>query len=338
MIMEKRILGKTNLELGVVGFGGIPAQKLGKEQVLELLTEAYDQGMNFIDTARGYMASEELIGYALEKLGRDKFYLATKSMSRTYKGIMDEFNVSLSLLRTDYIDLYQFHNVKTFDEYEQIMADDGAYRAVKELQEQGKIKEIGITGHSKEVLDKAIDTDLFSTIQYPYNAVETQGEELFAKAKDKNIGVIVMKPLAGGAIAEGELAIRYILDNPNVSVVIPGMDTPAQVIENAKAGIDRRDMTKEEKEILDKEASTLGAEFCRRCGYCLPCPEGIDIPTNFLMEGYYTRYNLQEWAKERYEAMPIKATDCIECGVCETKCPYDLPIRKMLKNVEKVLG
>ena len=338
MIMEKRILGKTNLELGVVGFGGIPAQRLGKEQVLELLTEAYNQGMNFIDTARGYMASEELIGYALEKLGRDKFYLATKSMSKTYKGIMDEFNVSLSLLRTDYIDLYQFHNVKTFDDYEEIMAEDGAYRAVKELQEQGKIKEIGITGHSKEVLDKAIDTDLFSTIQYPYNAVESQGEELFAKAKAKNIGVIVMKPLAGGAIAEGELAIRYVLDNPNVSVVIPGMDTPAQVIENAKAGIDRRDMTKEEKEILDKEASTLGAEFCRRCGYCLPCPEGIDIPTNFLMEGYYTRYNLQEWAKGRYEAMPIKATDCIECGVCETKCPYDLPIRKMLKNVEKVLG
>lgn len=336
--MEKRILGKTDFEVSVVGFGGIPAQRLDKEQVLELITEAYNQGMNFIDTARAYMASEELIGYALEKLGRDKFYLATKSMNRTYEGIIDEFNLSLSFLRTDYIDLYQFHNVKTFEEYDQIMSDDGAYKAVKELKEQGKIKEIGITSHSKEVLDMAIDTGTFNTIQYPYNAVETQGEELFKKAKANNIGVIVMKPLAGGAISKGELAIRYILENPNISVVIPGMESIAQIIQNSRAGIDRREMVEEEKEILAKEASTLGAEFCRRCGYCLPCPQGIDIPTNFLMEGYYTRYNLEDWAQGRYEAMSPRANDCIECGICETKCPYDLPIIKMLENVVKVLG
>ncbi|NLC04432.1 MAG: aldo/keto reductase [Tissierellia bacterium] len=336
--MEKRILGKTGFEVSVVGFGGIPAQRLDKEQVLELLREAYDQGMNFIDTARGYMASEELIGYGLEKLGRDKFYLATKSMSKTYEGIIDEFNLSLSLLRTDYIDLYQFHNVKSFEEYDQIMGDNGAYKAVKELQEQGKIREIGISSHSKDVLDMVIDTGFFNTIQYPYNAVEIQGEEIFKKAKANNIGVIVMKPLAGGAISKGELAIRYVLDNPNISVVIPGMDSVAQIIQNARAGIDRREMTDEEKEILDKEASTLRDEFCRRCGYCLPCPEGIDIPSNFLMEGYYTRYNLKDWAKGRYEGMSPNAKDCIECGICETKCPYDLPIMKMLKNVVAVLG
>ena len=335
--MEKRILGKTDFELSVVGFGGIPAQRLDREQVLELLTEAYSQGMNFIDTARGYMASEELIGYALEKLGRDKFYLATKSMSWTYEGILEEFNLSISLLRTDYIDLYQFHNVKTFDEYDQIMSEDGAYKAVKELKEQGKIKEIGITSHSKEVLDRVIDTGFFNTIQYPYNAVENQGEELFKKAKANNIGVIVMKPLAGGAISKGELAIRYILNNPNVSVVIPGMENITQIRQNSRAGIDRREMTEEEKERLAKEASTLGEEFCRRCGYCLPCPQGIDIPTNFLMEGYYTRYNLKEWAQGRYEGMSPKANDCIECGVCETRCPYDLPIIKMLKNVVEVM-
>lgn len=335
--MEKRILGKTDFEVSVVGFGGIPAQRLDKEEVLELLTEAYNKGMNFIDTARGYMASEELIGYALEKLGRDKFYLATKSMARTYEGIIKEFNLSLSLLRTDYIDLYQFHNVKTFEEYDKIMGQDGAYRAVKELQEEGKIKEIGITGHSKEVLDRAVDAGLFNTIQYPYNAVETQGEELFKKAKANNIGVIVMKPLAGGAILKGELAIRYILDNPNISVVIPGMENISQIRQNARAGSDRREMTEEERESLAKEAGSLGAEFCRRCGYCLPCPQGIDIPTNFLMEGYYTRYNLKEWAQGRYDGMSPKASACIECGICQTKCPYDLPIIDMLKNVVKVL-
>lgn len=336
--MEKRILGRTNFKVSVVGFGGIPAQRLDKDEVLELLREAYNKGMNFIDTARGYMASEELIGYALEELGRDKFYLATKSMDRTYEGIINEFNLSLSLLRTDYIDLYQFHNVKTFEEYDKIMSEDGAYKAVKELQAQGKIKEIGITGHSKEVLDKAIDTGLFNTIQYPYNAVETQGEELFKKAKANNIGVIVMKPLAGGAILKGELAIRYILDNPNISLVIPGMENISQIRQNARAGTDRREMTDQEKESLAKEASSLGAEFCRRCGYCLPCPQGIDIPTNFLMEGYYTRYNLEDWAQGRYDSMSPKASACIECGSCESKCPYDLPIINMLKNVVKVLG
>lgn len=336
--MEKRILGKTNLEVSVVGFGGIPAQRLSKEEVLELLTVAYNQGMNFIDTARGYMASEELLGYALEKLGRDKFYLATKSMSKTYEGIIEDFNISLSLLRTDYIDLYQFHNIKTFEEYDQVMGENGAYIAVKELKEQGKIREIGITSHSKEVLNMAIDTGLFNTIQYPYNAVETQGEELFKKAKANNIGVIIMKPLAGGAISKGELAIRFILDNPNVTVVIPGMDSVSQIVQNAKAGKDRREMTEEEKEILNKEASTLGLEFCRRCGYCMPCTVGIDIPTNFLMEGYYTRYDLKEWAQSRYESLSPRANDCIECGICETKCPYDLPIMKMLKNVTGVLG
>lgn len=336
--MEKRILGKTNLEVSVVGFGGIPAQRLTKEEVLELLTVAYDQGMNFIDTARGYMASEELLGYALEKVGRGKFYLATKSMSKTYEGIIEEFNISLSLLRTDYIDLYQFHNIKTFEEYDQVMGENGAYKAVKELKEQGKIREIGITSHSKEVLDMAIDTGLFNTIQYPYNAVETQGEELFKKAKANNIGVIVMKPLAGGAISKGELAIRFILDNPNITVVIPGMDSVSQIIQNARAGKDRREMTIEEKEILNTEASTLGPEFCRRCGYCMPCTVGIDIPTNFLMEGYFTRYNLKEWAQTRYDLLSPRANDCIECGICETKCPYNLPIMKMLKNVTGVLG
>lgn len=336
--MEKRILGSTNFELSVVGFGGIPAQRLDKDQVLELLTEAYNQGMNFIDTARGYMASEELIGYALEKLGRDKFYLATKSMSKTYEGIKEEFYTSLKLLRTDFIDLYQFHNIRTMEEFEIVIGENGAYQAVKELKEQGKIKEIGITSHSKDVLDYAIDTALFNTIQYPYNAVETQGEELFRKAKANNLGVIVMKPLAGGAISKGELAIRFVLNNPNVTVVIPGMESTSQIIQNARAGIDRREMTEEEIDILNKESSTLGAEFCRRCGYCLPCEVGIDIPTNFLMEGYYTRYKLKEWAESRYGSMSPRADDCIECGLCEARCPYDLPIMKMLKGVREVLA
>lgn len=336
--MEKRILGKTNFEVSVVGFGGIPVQRVDEETAYKLLEEAYNQGMNFIDTARGYRESEALIGKALERLGREKFIIATKSMDRTYEGIKKDLQTSLELLRTDYIDLYQFHNIRTMDDLEFIMSENGALRALKEAKEQGIIREIGITSHNVDILDKAIDTGEFNTIQCPYNPVEKQGEAVFEKAKLNNIGVIIMKPMAGGAISKGELSLRFILSNPNITVAIPGMDSLEQVRENANAGIDRRPMTREEEEELFVEAESLGSEFCRRCGYCLPCTESIDIPSQFVIDSYYTRYNLQDWAIDRYRAMAIKAEHCIECGLCESKCPYNLPIMKMLKKVATNLG
>jgi len=331
--MEKRILGKTKYEVSSVGVGGIPIQRVDVDTSVEILREALKQGINFIDTARGYMESEALIGHALEILGRDKFILATKSMARTYDRIIEELHTSLKLLKTDYIDLYQFHNVRTTDELEEVLGENGALKAIKEYKKKGVIKEIGITSHSKNVLDIAIDTGEFSTIQFPYNAIEKQGEPLFEKANKKNIGIIIMKPLAGGAISKGELAVRFILENPNISVVIPGMDSVEQVLENSKAGIDRRTLSDDERVELDNEAKSLGTEFCRRCGYCAPCTEGIDIPTQFIVDSYYTRYNLQEWASVRYNGMSPKASDCSYCGLCEARCPYDLPIREMLKKV-----
>ena len=164
------------------------------------------------------------------------------------------------------------------------------------------------------------------------------GERVFQKAKERNIGVIVMKPLAGGAISKGELSLRFILENDNVTTAIPGMDSIEQVRENTKAGSDRRLLTDDEREELNKEAKTLGEQFCRRCGYCAPCSVGIDIQSQFLLDGYYTRYNLQDWAISRYKAMDVRAGDCIECGDCELRCPYDLPIIEMLKRVESNLG
>ena len=331
--MEKRVLGRTNFEVSAVGIGGIPIQRVDKDEAIAIMKEALDQGMNFIDTARGYMASEELIGQALEELGRENFILATKSMSRSYDGIMEEFSTSLKLLKTDYIDLYQFHNVKTQDEYETVMGQGGAYQAVKELQAKGLIKEIGISSHSVDTLEVAIDSGNFSTIQFPYNAIETQGEDIFKKAKEKNIGAIIMKPLAGGAISNGEAAIRFVLENPNISVVIPGMDSIDQVRENAGAGKDRRPLNKDERKLLMDEAGALGNEFCRRCRYCDPCSVGIDISGNFIVDSYFTRYDLEDWARSRYNAMEVSAKDCIECGDCEPRCPYDLPIIDMLKKV-----
>nr|WP_300006220.1 aldo/keto reductase [Tissierella sp.] len=332
--MKKRRLGKTELMVSPVGFGGIPIQRLDEDLAYDLLKEAYENGMNFIDTARGYMESEALLGSALEKIGRDKFIIATKSMSRTYEGVKEEFETSLKNLRTDHIELFQFHNIRTEAELKIVMGENGAYRAIKEYQDKGIIGSIGVTSHSTDFLDAALDTDFFSTIQYPYNPVERQGEGVFKKARSKDIGVIVMKPLAGGAIPKGELCIRFILENEDVTVAIPGMESVDQIRENIKPAQDGQPLTDEERAELLEEASTLGEEFCRRCGYCAPCTVGIDIPGQFIIDGYYTRYNLQNWAKSRYEGLEIKASDCIECGICEAKCPYDLPIIKMMNKVE----
>lgn len=333
--MHKRRLGRTNFEVSVIGFGGIPIQKVSKEEAIDLIMTANKQGINFIDTARGYGKSEELIGYGIEKCGRDKFIIATKSPVRDYEGMKKEIETSLKLLRTDCIDLYQLHLVRTEEQYKMVMSENGALRALKEAKSKGLIKEIGITSHDASILEKAIETGEFSTIQFPYSPVERQGEKLFERAKELDIGVIIMKPVAGGAIRNVSLSLRFIIENPNISVVIPGMDKIEQVIENSSVGKDVRPLTDEERAIIMKEAEELGSEFCRRCGYCAPCPQGIDIPTQFVLEGYYLRYDLKDWAKERYEKLQHKASDCIECGQCEPKCPYDLPIRQMLKRVSR---
>ncbi len=336
--MEKRVLGKTGLNVSAIGFGGIPLQRIDKDSAIKVIEELNNQGINFIDTARGYTVSEELIGYGLEKVGREKFILATKSMVRDYEGMKNDIDISLKNLRTECIDLYQLHNVRTEEDYNKVVGEGGALKALEEAKNQGKIKHIGITSHDLNILEKGVESGCFETIQFPYNPVERQAEELFKRANNIGIGVIVMKPLAGGAITNAELSLRFILENANVSVAIPGMDSIEQIRENARVGNSYRKLNDVERDVIMTEAKKLGTEFCRRCGYCAPCPQDIDIPTQFLMEGYYSRYNLKDWSKERYSTFTSKASDCIECGECETRCPYDLPIRKMLKKVVNILG
>ena len=334
--MEYRVLGKTGLNISRMGFGGIPIQKIDAEGTKALMHRLVDMGVNYIDTARGYTVSESYLGYALEGI-RDRFVLATKSMARSKEAMEKDIAISLENLRTDYIDLYQVHNPSAKD-LEQVLAPDGALEALIEAKNAGKIGHIGITLHAVDLFQKALELPWVETIMFPYNIVETQAEELIAQCAEKNIGFICMKPLAGGAIDNGNLALRFIANNPSVSVIIPGMADIREIDENVASVANTSPLTDEEQQKIEEIRSQLGTNFCRRCNYCAPCSTGINIPIVFLLEGYLTRYNLKDWAITRYDALPKKASDCIECGACENRCPYNLPIREMMKNISKVFG
>lgn len=334
--MEYRILGKTGLNVSMMGLGGIPIQRIDAAGTRVLVEALVANGVNYIDTARGYSVSEEYLGHALDGL-RDKFIIATKSMARTKDSMAKDIDISLCNLKTEYIDLYQVHN-PTSAQLEQVAAEGGALEALQDAKKAGKVRHIGLTAHSVEVFEKAISLDWVETIMFPYNIVETQGEELIKRCAEKNIGFIVMKPLAGGAIEDPTLAMRFISANPNVSVIIPGMAEVAELTQNLAAVNDTAPLSCSELEKINSIRKELGTQFCRRCGYCAPCSVGISIPSMFLFEGYLKRYGLADWARGRYEAMAKTASDCIGCGLCEERCPYNLPIREMLKRTAKAFG
>ena len=334
--MEYRVLGKTGLKISRMGFGGIPIQRIDAEGTKVLMHKLMDAGVNYIDTARGYTVSEEYLGYALEGI-RDKFVIATKSMSRTKEAMARDIDISLKNLRTDYIDLYQVHNAAPA-QVEQVMAPGGALEALLEAKEAGKIGHIGITAHAIETFQMALELPWVETIMFPYNIVESQGEQLIRKCTEKNIGFIVMKPLAGGAIEDATIALRYICANPDVTVAIPGMAEISELEQNIAACSNTAPLSHEEKTKVLEIRSALGTQFCRRCNYCAPCAAGISIPNVFLFEGYLSRYGLEGWARDRYASIPKHASDCIGCGACESRCPYNLPIRDMMKRAAEKFG
>ena len=334
--MEYRILGKTGLKISRLGFGGIPIQRIDAEAAKPIIRQLMDSGINFIDSARGYTVSEEYIGGALEGI-REHFVLATKSMSRTKEAMAKDIEISLNNFRTNYIDLYQVHNAGLAD-LDTVMGEGGALEALQEAKAAGKIGHIGLTAHSIEVFEKALDLDWVETFMFPYNIVETHGAELIKKCAEKNIGFICMKPLAGGALENAPLAMRFLAANDDVTVIIPGMADAKEIEQNLAAVEDTSPLTEAELAEMDKIRNELGTQFCRRCNYCQPCAAGINISGVFLMQGYLNRYGLEGWARDRYGSFPKKASDCIGCGVCESRCPYNLPIREMLKKAAQDFG
>ena len=328
--------GRTGMKVSKVGFGGIPIQRIDQEAANALIDALIEYGVNYIDTARGYTISEQLIGNALVGK-RDRFYLATKSMARTKDAMAKDIEISLGNLHTDHIDLYQVHN-PSMEQLDTVLAPGGALEALMEAMCEGKVRHLGITAHSLKVFERALELDWVETIMFPYNIVESQCEYLLQKCTEKGIAFIAMKPMAGGAIEDGHTALRYIANNPDVTIAIPGMYSPEEVRINTEAGQDDSPLTESEQASIDEIRKTLTGNFCRRCNYCAPCTVGISIPNVFLFAGYLERYGLADWAKGRYATLPVKASACVECGECEKRCPYGLPIRNMLKKCAEEFG
>lgn len=331
-------LGRTGLKISRLGFGGIPIQRIDQPGTRALLQAAHEAGVNYLDTARGYTVSESWIGQSLEELGlRDEFVLATKCRALTKAEMEAELAKSLENLRTDHIELYQFHNPGPED-LKRILAPGGAMEALREAKAKGVVGHIGLTAHLAAVFETALEIPEIETIMFPYNIVEQQGAELIHRCAQAGKGFIAMKPLAGGAIEDGRLALRYVLSNPDVTVAIPGMADPGELANNVQGSENIAPLTEEEEQACRKVRDALGTQFCRRCNYCAPCTVGIQIPGVFLLQGYLNRYGLESWARERYAAVPVKAGACIQCGACETRCPYQLPIRAMLKQAAEDFG
>ena len=329
--MEYTNLGNTGLKVSRLGFGGIPIQRITQEEATALIRKLPEYGINYIDTARGYTVSEEYLGIAMEGI-RDKFVLATKSMARTREAMEKDIETSLKNLRTDHIDLYQVHNAPPA-QMKIVTGEGGALEALLEAKAAGKIGHIGITAHEIGTFEMGLEMDWVETIMFPYNFVELQAADLIRKCAEKGKGFICMKPLAGGAIENAPLAMRFIASNKYITVNIPGMANEDELKQNVAAACDPAPLSEDDLREVQNIRDTLGNQFCRRCNYCQPCTMGINISFCFTINGYLTRYGLKDWAIGRYKGMAVEPNACIECGMCESRCPYHLPIIEMLKDV-----
>jgi predicted aldo/keto reductase-like oxidoreductase len=325
--MKKIRLGRTGIMATRLGFGGIPIQTVTREQAVATVRYCYDKGINFYDTAQAYTVSEGIIGEALEGV-RDNVFIATKSGGRDVTAVEKHLAASLEALRSDYIDIYQLHNVVGDESLAKVMAPGGVLDFLKEKKREGVVHHIGITSHRLETILKALKTDEFATIQFPFNYIENDaGRELFPLARRMDVGTLVMKPIAGGAMTHPAACIRWILAQ-DADVIIPGMESPHLVDANWEAARSGPP-TPEDLDKLESLARELGPVFCRRCGYCLPCPSGI--PVNFIAsaELFFNRSGWHKMNGGHVEGF-LKGVDCIGCAECERRCPYELPLTRLV--------
>lgn len=364
--MERRKLGKTELMLSVLGLGGFHLVELLRDEAIRLVHLYLDLGGNYLETAEsyGHGDSEEKIGEVL-KTRRKECFVATKSQKRTKEEILRSIEGSLKRLNTDYVDLFFIHELNRFETLEAITAPSGALEGVEEAKRAGKIRYVAFSNHATpEVAVKALNAYPFDALMIPLNYFDRFNfprweEEVIPLAQSKGVGILAMKVLADGFLWRNtEKAFRYTLSLP-VTTLVLGINTEAYLRRDIELLTNLTPMSDEEKERWFFEAPELGRYVCRQCGKCLLCPENIDIPRIFLLEGQYDRqmkddvirdpgeyalqdrlrfwFGNQDYAQKAYEELPVQAPSCTRCGECEPRCPYGLPIMKKLSIAHEKL-
>ncbi len=327
--MEVVRLGKTNIFVKKLGWGGIPIQRVSEEEALKVIKEVIRLGVDLLDTARAYTNSEERIGRALQEVPKPVI-LSSKSHVRTEK-IYDDVLLSLKQLQVKKIHIYHLHNVSSFSDYEKVMGPGGAYYGLKRAQEEGLIDHLGLTSHNLSVLEKALRDEKFSVIMACYSFLEpAAAEKIFPLAREKDVGILAMKPFSGGVIEKAGPALRYVLATPGV-VTIPGSETLAKARENWEIFEAGEAPTHEDQVYIEKLKRELDRQFCRRCDYCQPCSQQINIQLMLGIKSVVRRFGRPEevqWIKDVVE----KARNCTACGECLPRCPYQLPIPELIKQ------
>ena len=327
--MEKIRLGKTDMMVTRLGFGGIPIQRLSEDDAVAVVRRCLELGITFLDTANAYTTSEERIGKAIAGK-RQELIIATKSGARDRENIEKHLGLSLEHLQTDYIDLYQFHGVSTFEHLKIVLDPKGPRAVVEDAKKAGKIRHIGITSHSMDVAKEAVKTDQFETIMFPFNFITTEpADELLPLCREHDVGFIDMKPMGGGMLDNATVAFKYLLQFPDI-VYIPGIEHIWEIEEIAGIVRGSAQMTAEEEAEMQRLRDELGTRFCRRCEYCQPCPQEIPISLVMNSTGFAKRLPPQRmfssWISDGME----RAATCTECGDCEERCPYELSIREII--------
>ena len=329
--MKQITLGTTGITVPQNAFGALPIQRVDMDSAVAILRRAYEGGMRFFDTARAYSDSEEKLGAAFEGI-REHLYLASKTMARTPEEFRDQLDLSLRLLKTDYLDIYQFHCV---DVCYRPGDGTGMYECMLEAKEQGKIRHIGVTAHKLNVARECVESGLYGTLQYPLSYLSSEKElELAALCREHNMGFIAMKGLAGGLIRNSRAACAFLSQFDHV-LPIWGIQKMSELEEWLSYMDDTPSLDKELLAFIEEEKKELNGEFCRGCGYCMPCPAGILINNCARMSLMVRRAPSEAWLNEYWQENMKKIEACLHCGKCMEKCPYGLNTPQLLeKNYE----
>lgn len=335
--MKTRILGRTGLEVSVVGMGGIPQRRCSDEEGVALYEYAIDRGINYFDAARGYANCHERLGQAI-KGQRDRVIVASKHTARTEQDIMEAIEDSLQVLDTDYIDVFKLHGVCQFDDLHQRTAPGGALDGLRKAQQQGKIRYVGISGHNADVLLEAVQTGQFDVILVIFNYMNTApAEQLLDACVEQDVGVTVMKPLGGSVLAQHpDLALRWVLQHQQVSAVCPGMWRKWEVDANVKVGAAPQPLSEAEMRVIADQRQMRTSTFCRLCYRHRPCPKGVALDDMMIADLSYTRAGLDNVMKHGW-GDKIEATgQCLSCEdveECAASCPYGVDIPRYMRHV-----